>query len=160
MRCFSPSTSSNVSSASLSLRVSANTPADDTVSPLPAPAAIGLYFARDIGYVQLPENAIFQELYWGRWLRGQVDPALNLGTYNLNDLTSYLALVKAASMAMTALGDGDIVSDGKTALELGKMALWNNGSAENKGELGKLSKPYSDAKPGKLAFALEYKANH
>lgn len=119
-----------------------------------------LYFARDIGYVQLPENAIFQEFYWGRWLRGQTDPALNLGTYNLNDLTSYLALVKAASMAMTALGDGDIVSDGKTALALGKMALWNNGLAENKGEFGKLSKPYSDVKPGKLAFALEYKANH
>jgi hypothetical protein len=29
-------------------------------------------------------------------------------------------------------------------------------SAGDKGEFGKLSKPYSDAKPGKLAYALEY----
>lgn len=117
-----------------------------------------LYFARDVGYVQLAGNAIFQEFYWGRWLRRQTDPALDLTGYDLDNLASYLALVKAISQAQASLGDNAIVSDGKTALELGKLALWNNGAAESSGEFAKLTKPYSDAKPGKLAYALAYKA--
>lgn len=116
-----------------------------------------LYFARDIGYVQLPENAIFQEFYWGRWLRENADPALALSAYDLNDLSSYLALVKAVSQAMSALDDAALVSGGKTALELGKLTPWNDGAAETAGEFGKLSKPFSNSKPGKLAYALDYK---
>lgn len=30
----------------------------------------------------------------------------------------------------------------------------------NKGEFDKLSKPYSEAKPGKIAYAVEYKRAH
>jgi hypothetical protein len=50
------------------------------------------------------------------------------------------------------------VSDGRNALELGKLSPWNAGKAASAGEFAKLSKPYSDAKPGKIAYALEYKA--
>jgi hypothetical protein len=117
-----------------------------------------LYFARDIGYQQLASNAIFQEFYWGRWLRGNAgNSALNPFAYDLYDLASYLGLVREVSMAQTALNDGDIVSDGKTALQLGKLALWNDGKAVTSGEFGKLSKPYTDLKPGKIAYALKYK---
>src|SRR6266498_5735907 len=35
---------------------------------------------------------------------------------------------------MTALQDLDVVSDGKTAFELGKLLAWNSGAAENKGD--------------------------
>lgn len=118
-----------------------------------------IYFTRDIGYEQLPEIATFQEFFWGRWFRQQTNPALTLSSYNLNDLTSYLALVRAASEAMVALPNGFVVSDGRTALQLGKLALWNAGAAANKGEFAKLSKPFTDAKPGKIAYALEYRGN-
>lgn len=51
---------------------------------------------------------------------------------------------------MAALGSGDLVS---------KLPLWNNGSAETTGEFATLSQPFSDPKPGKLAYALDYKAS-
>ena len=37
------------------------------------------------------------------------------------------------------------------------LPRWNGGAAETAGEFAKLSKPYSDAKPGKIAYALQYK---
>jgi len=118
-----------------------------------------LYFTRDIGYAQLPEHAAFQEFYWAQWVRTGGNPALTPANFNLNDLTSYLTLVENLSRAMTALGDNDMVSAGKTALSLGKLAAWNAGAAKTKGEFAKLSKPITDAKPGKLAFAIDYRLN-
>lgn len=114
-----------------------------------------LYFGRDIGYQQLADNAVFQEFYWGRWLRAQ--PTIKLTNYNTAELGSYLALIKDITKAQTAMADGDIVSDGKTAKELGKLANWNAGAAETAGEFGKLSKAYTESKPGKIAYALKYK---
>lgn len=83
--------------------------------------------------------------------------SLEPSTYDLTDLASYLAFVKVISETQVGLDDDAILSGGRTALELGKLAEWNDGKAETKGEFGKLSKPYSDAKPGKLSYALEYK---
>jgi hypothetical protein len=117
-----------------------------------------LYFARDIGYVQLADNATFQEFYWGRGLRGNADPALAPASYDLNSFSSYLALVKAISQAQSGLADNAIVSDGRNTLDLGKLSPWNAGKTETSGEFAKLAKPFSDAKPGKIAYALAYKA--
>ncbi len=77
---------------------------------------------------------------------------MDLASYNLNDLGSYLALVEAISKAQAALADSAVVSEGKTAQQLGKLATWNS-----KGEFAKLSQPYSASKPGKIAYALEYR---
>src|SRR5262249_37927874 len=100
-------------------------PPDNAIEPAPLPASLDLknfandpyrgllYFARDIGYEERAGNANFLEFYWGRWLRAH--PTIMLSNYNLADLTSYLALIKAVSMAQVALADGYVVSDGKTA---------------------------------------------
>ncbi|OXM54954.1 ParB/Srx family N-terminal domain-containing protein [Amycolatopsis alba] len=115
-----------------------------------------LYFGRDIGYTQgdLP----FQEFYWGAWLRDA--KPVDLCKWNTGDLTSYLATVKSFTQAMVALPKSSVVDSGFTAADLGALDDWNDGAAAGKGEFGKLSKPYTDAKPGKLAYALEYKKTH
>jgi hypothetical protein len=138
---------------------------DAVITPSQLPKALGLAnfdndqyravlnFARDIGYAQ---NTIpFQEFYWGRWLRAH--PTIKLSSYNLTDLTQYLALVRAVTEAQTALADGDVVSDGLTAAQLSKLAAWNAGAADTAGEFAKLSQAYAAAKPGKLAYMLEYR---
>ncbi|MEO0317558.1 MAG: hypothetical protein RL404_1235 [Pseudomonadota bacterium] len=114
-----------------------------------------LYFGRDIGYSQLKDNATFLEFYWGRWFR--THPSVKIEDYDLSNLDAYMALLRKLTEAQVALDDGGIVSNGKTAGELGKLAAWNRGKAESSGEFGKMKKPYSDAKPGKIAYALEYK---
>ncbi|MFF4339391.1 ParB-like protein [Kitasatospora sp. NPDC001540] len=112
-----------------------------------------LYFGRDIGYTQ---NAVpFQEFYWGSWIRDR--SGVDLSGWDRNDLTSYLAAVEATTRAMTALPKSAPVDSGFTAGDLDALDRWNAGKAADKGEFGKLSKPYPDAKPGKLAYALEYK---
>lgn len=138
---------------------------DEPIAPQQLPAHLGLsefgndrcrgvlYFARDIGYTQDVTNATFQEFYWGRWLRAQsLDADLNLDKFDLNDLPSYLELVANISHAIVDLDDNAEVSDGRTALEMGKLPAFDSS------EFTKLSKPYSDPNPGKLAYALAYKA--
>ncbi|SNQ45575.1 putative ParB-like nuclease [Frankia canadensis] len=115
-----------------------------------------LYFGRDIGYAQ--NGLPFQEFYWGSWVRDA--RPIDLATWNPNDLGSYLATVKALTQTMTALPSSTVVDSGFTAAQLGALTQWNGGKAENKGEFDKLSKPYSDAKPGKLAYTLEYRRVH
>jgi hypothetical protein len=139
---------------------------DAVITPDKLPTSLGLsnfandeyravlYFARDIGYEQRASNATFLEFYWGRWLRAH--PSIKLANYNLKDLTSYISLVKTLSQAQAALTDASVVSDGKTATQLGKLSAWNAGAAETAGEFAKLSQPYSASKPGKLAYMLEY----
>ncbi|MEW2489849.1 ParB/Srx family N-terminal domain-containing protein [Streptomyces sp. NPDC048411] len=115
-----------------------------------------LYFARDIGYS--PGSVPFQEFYWGAWVRDS-NP-VDLPGWDRNDLASYLDAVKKVSQAQAALPADAIVNSGFTAADLGGLAAWNDGKAADKGEFAKLSKPYADSKPGKLAYALEYKAVH
>jgi hypothetical protein len=137
---------------------------DQQITPQQLPAQLGLkefgndpyraalYFARDVSYRQGADIPAFQEYYWGRWMRQNTNPDLSLGLYNLSDQASYLTLVEKTSRAIVALNDTDLVSDGKTAGQLGKLPLFNSA------EFTKLSLPYSDAKPGKIAYAMAYKA--
>ncbi|MFH8479911.1 ParB/Srx family N-terminal domain-containing protein [Streptomyces sp. NPDC018055] len=113
-----------------------------------------VYFTRDIGY-EVPDDASeFLEFSWGSWLRGKHDTA----AYDLTSPGPYLDLVKSASKSMAALAPDAVVDDGKTAAQLGRIAEWNGGKKETGGEFAKLGKPLTDAKPGKLAEALAYKA--
>jgi hypothetical protein len=112
-----------------------------------------LYFARDIGYT--PGSLPFQEFYWGSWVRdGQ---PVDLSTWNQNDAASYLDAVKKLSVAQTSVPASTVIDGGFTAAQLGVLPVWNAGAAQTAGEFAKLSKPYSDAKPGKIAYALQYK---
>lgn len=115
-----------------------------------------LYFARDIGYAS-DTGIPFAEFWWGTWLR-TAHPELT--TWDSTTLTGYLAAVRAVSQAQVALPAGAVVAGGFTREQLGTFASWNDGKAETKGEWAKLVRPYSDAKPGKIAYALAYKEAH
>lgn len=115
-----------------------------------------MYFGRDIGYAA--GTIPFQEFYWGSWLRD--GGAGDLSGWNDDDAASYLAAVDQVTRAQTGLTGDAVVDGGFTASTLGVLAAWNDGKTADKGEFGKLSKPYSDDKPGKIAYALEYKAAH
>lgn len=113
-----------------------------------------VYFTRDIGY-QAPENAAeYLEFLWGGWLRDRVD----LAAYDLKDPAAYLAVVRGASELMTGTSADTEIADGRTAAELGRMDEWNDGKKPTGGEFGKLSAPLADEKPGKLAYALDFRA--
>ncbi|WP_159665207.1 ParB/Srx family N-terminal domain-containing protein [Andreprevotia sp. IGB-42] len=114
-----------------------------------------VYFTRDIGYNVPAQATEFLEYYWGGWLRST---GVDLNAYDLNDSATYLKLVKQASQAMAALPAGTLI-DGATAADLGRIAQWNGGKKETGGEFDKLSKPFSDAKPGKLAYSLNFRAD-
>lgn len=136
------------------------------ITPDQLPAAVGmknfaddpnrslLYFARDIGFAS--GTIPFQEFYWGAWLRDS-SPAY-LADWNRSDRESYLATVRALSEQQVALPKDGVVYSDFTAADLGALAEWNDGKKENKGEWDKLSQPYEAAKPGKLAYAMAYKA--
>ncbi|MGX1808508.1 ParB/Srx family N-terminal domain-containing protein [Nocardia sp. NPDC055321] len=113
-----------------------------------------MYFGRDIGYEA--GTIPFQEFYWGAWMRD----ANVVGDWNRNDPAAYLAAVKTVTEQQVALGAGTVVAAGKTAGELGVLAAWNDGKAATKGEFAKLSVPYAEAKPGKIAYAVEYRLRH
>ncbi|MER6094025.1 ParB/Srx family N-terminal domain-containing protein [Streptomyces bluensis] len=113
-----------------------------------------VYFTRGIGYDQAAGSAEFLEFLWGSWLRDRV----GLSQYDLTSLTSYLGAVRDASRAMTDVPGDTVIAGGRTAEELGRLAEWNAGKTETKGEFGDLSLPLSNAKPGKLAFALDYRS--
>lgn len=111
-----------------------------------------IYFTRDIGYSP-PSNATeFLEFHWGEWMRGD---ASGLGdiTTQMTDFNSYLNAVSTAAHAMVALPAGTVVNAGKTTTDLGKLDVFGAS------EFTKLSKPISDSKPGKLAYALDYRNN-
>ncbi|WP_414715047.1 ParB/Srx family N-terminal domain-containing protein [Stackebrandtia sp.] len=105
-----------------------------------------LYFGRDIGYES--ESVPFQEFYWGTWLRDD-----NPVDWNADDLDSYLDAVKSFTKAQTDLPSDTVIGDGQTAKDLGALKSWDGD------EFDKLSKTYDDDKPGKLAYALKYKAS-
>lgn len=141
-------------------------PAGDPVTVNKLPTSVGLanfqddkyrsllYFGRDIGYRQ--NDIPFQEFYWGSWLRDNL-PSL---TWDASDPASYLAAVSSFTHTIVDLPKSSIVGSGFTAADLDALAKWNDGAAVTKGEWAKLVKPYSDAKPGKIAYALEYKRVH
>ncbi|MFJ9032191.1 ParB/Srx family N-terminal domain-containing protein [Streptomyces sp. NPDC102274] len=113
-----------------------------------------VYLTRDIGY-EAPESAAeYLEFQWGTWLRDRV----NLDSYDLDSPASYLTAVRTASEAISGTAGDTVIADGRTADELGRMAEWNDGKKPTGGEFGKLSAPISDAKPGKLAYALDFRS--
>lgn len=116
-----------------------------------------VYFTRDIGYSVPAEAAEYLEFTWGDWLRGQ---GIGLpGSYDPTDSASYLAAVRTASQAMSALPGGTVITaDGRTAAQLGRLDPWNAGKKPTGGEFGKLSAPITAAKPSKLAYALDFRA--
>ena len=129
------------------------------ITPVQLPAGLGfgngsgndryrspVYFTRDIGYQQLAGATEFTEFYWGDWLRRQV----KLSGYNPDDNASYLSACAAAT-AMVALAPDAVVSNGKTAAELGRL------DAFNETEFTALSQPVGSAKPGKLPYAVSYR---
>ncbi|MFI5531199.1 ParB/Srx family N-terminal domain-containing protein [Kitasatospora sp. NPDC051853] len=116
-----------------------------------------VYFTRDIGYAVPADAAEYLEFSWGDWLRGQ---GIGLpGSYDPADAASYLNAVRTASQAMTAVpGSTVVTADGRTADQLGRLTAWNNGKKPTGGEFGKLSVPITEAKPGKIAYALDFRA--
>ncbi|WP_233518298.1 ParB/Srx family N-terminal domain-containing protein [Streptomyces corynorhini] len=114
-----------------------------------------VYFTRDIGYQAPSDAAEFLEFQWGTWLRERVD----LGAYDLTTPASYLSAIRTASETMSATPGDTVVADGRTADELGRMKEWNNGKKATGGEFGKLSAPISESKPGKLAYALDFRSH-
>lgn len=141
-------------------------PDGTAMTPDELPASVGLssftddryrslmYFTRDIGFEagKIP----FLEFYWGAWVR-DAQP-IDLAAWNTSDRDSYLATVRSLSEAQVALDPATSIGGGFTAADLGVLAEWNDGKAETKGEWNKLSQPYEAEKPGKLAYAMAYKA--
>ncbi|MGB6072351.1 MAG: chromosome partitioning protein ParB, partial [Rhodococcus sp. (in: high G+C Gram-positive bacteria)] len=82
---------------------------------------------------------------------------VDISGWDSNNLASYLSTVESVSRAQVAAPKDAVIDSGRTAAELGALDAWNDGKAATKGEFGKLSAPYSDDKPGKLAYALQYK---
>ncbi len=54
----------------------------------------------------------------------------------------------------------DPVIDGKTGADLGRADAINGGKKYGKGEFDKLRQPVTADKPGKIAYALDYKTRH
>ncbi|WP_322047192.1 ParB/Srx family N-terminal domain-containing protein [Paraburkholderia sp. J67] len=124
-----------------------------------------VYFTRDIGYSKPTPSTDFLEFYWADWLR----TTFPLTGYTLTKLgttdpdpatvdTGYLNAVWNASTKMVASTDGEI--EGKTGAQLGRLAQINAGKAYTKGTFGDLLKPITASKPGKIAYALDYKTRH
>ncbi|WP_246286945.1 ParB-like protein [Schumannella luteola] len=138
----------------------------DDITPNDLPNGVGLanfdndpyrsilYFGRDIGYTA--GTIPFQEFYWGEWLRSRTD--IDVKGWDQTDPAATLALVKKITEAQVALPDDQVIAGGFTAKELGKLAQWNDGKKPTGGEFDKLSKPYSDKKPGKVAHMTHYLA--
>ncbi len=127
-----------------------------------------IFFTRDIGYTKPAQAIDYLEFYWADWLRAQPG-AFSLGNYDRTRLgttdpdpatadTGYLNAVWNASVRMVAAMDPII--DGKTGADLGRPGAINGEKKYSKGEFNKLSQPMTADKPGKLAYALDYKARH
>jgi hypothetical protein len=113
-----------------------------------------LYFTRDVGYKQPKDSTEFLEFYWSEWLQA-APQSLKLSDYRLTDATSYLNAIQAAANLMVATPGTTIIgSSGKTATEMGKLAAFSTK------DFNALNVPANDpSKPGKLAYALSYRAS-
>ncbi|AJY29529.1 ParB/Srx family N-terminal domain-containing protein [Burkholderia thailandensis] len=151
------------------------------IAPDQLPAGLGLklgmqddryrslvYFTRDIGYAKPAQATDYLEFYWADWLRQQPE-TFSLAGYDLaragatdpdpaNADTGYLNAVWNASARMVA--STDPVIDGKTGADLGRADQINGGKKYSKGEFDKLRQPITADKPGKIAYALDYRSRH
>lgn len=113
-----------------------------------------LYFARGIGY--RATDVPFQEFHWAEWLRSESD--IDLRIHHEHD--AYLDLVERVTRAQASLRPDARISGDLTAAELGALPRWNDGAAKGEGAFGRLSAPYESARPGRLAYALEFRQLH
>lgn len=111
-----------------------------------------LYFVRDVGYSQDDDSPAFQEFYWGQWLRNQTDPSLRPADFTLTEMASYQTLIGNVGRAMVALSDTTEIANGQNAKALGKLEAFGQKAFDA------LSAPVDSEKPGKLAYAIAYKA--
>ncbi|SMC24964.1 Putative ParB-like nuclease [Andreprevotia lacus DSM 23236] len=115
-----------------------------------------VYFTRDIGYSVPTQATEFLEFYWGSWLRRN---GVDVSKTNLADSAAYLKLVKQTSQTMAALPLTTVLDGSVTAASAGRIAQWNGGKKETGGEFDKLSKAFSEAKPGKIAYSLNFQSD-
>ncbi|WP_084627120.1 ParB/Srx family N-terminal domain-containing protein [Pseudoclavibacter soli] len=137
----------------------------NTITPAQLPTSVGLsnfqndeyrsllYFGRDIGYEA--GSIPFQEFYWGDWLANTAQ--VDIDDWD-SDAETALATVESVTEKQVALAGDEPVSGGFTASALGVLSKWNNGKNATKGEFGDLAAPYSESKPGKIAYMLQYRA--
>ena len=111
-----------------------------------------LYFVRDVGYSQDDDSPAFQEFYWGQWLRNQTAPDLRPADFTLTELASYQSLIGNVGRAMVALPDTAEIANGQDAKALGKLETFGQKAFDA------LTAPVGSEKPGKLAYAIAYKA--
>ena len=90
-------------------------------------------------------------------MRAQPQLGAQMQACQSNDMAACLALIEQITRAQVALPDTALVASNKTAAELGKLPAWNKGKDADAGTFGKLRRPYSVAKPGKLAYLLQYR---
>ncbi|QNK65252.1 ParB/Srx family N-terminal domain-containing protein [Variovorax sp. PAMC26660] len=118
-----------------------------------------LYFTRDLGYTP-PTNSTdptksteFLEFYWSEWL--QASPQnLTLSAYKLTDATSYMQAIGTASALMNRVDPATLIgSSGMTATDMGQITKPYDPAA-----LTALYVAVDPLKPGKLAYALSYRA--
>ncbi len=111
-----------------------------------------LVFVRDVGYSQDDASPAFQEFYWGQWLRNQTDPNLRPADFTLTDMASYRTLVGNIGTAMVVLSDTTEIANGLDAKTLGKLESFGQKPFDA------LTAPIDSDKPGKLTYAIAYKA--
>jgi hypothetical protein len=111
-----------------------------------------LVFVRDVGYSQDDASPAFQEFYWGQWLRNQTDPNLRPADFTLTDMASYHTLVGNIGTAMVALSDTTEIANGLDAKTLGKLESFGQKPFDA------LTAPIDAEEPGKLTYAIAYKA--
>jgi hypothetical protein len=111
-----------------------------------------LVFVRDVGYSQDDTSPAFQEFYWGQWLRDQTDPGLRPADFTLTEMASYRTLVGNIGTAMVALNDTTQIAGGQDAKALGKLESFGQKAFDA------LAAPIDSDKPGKLTYAIAYKA--
>ncbi|MCJ0761813.1 ParB/Srx family N-terminal domain-containing protein [Variovorax terrae] len=141
------------------------TPDGRAITPADLPAQLGLsnglkddayrsllYFTRGIGYDQPATGTEFLEFYWAEWL--QASPQnFKLSAYTLTDAASYLQAIQAASNLMLETPDATVIgSSGLNAVQMGKRTSFDNTTYTD------LNTPVSATKPGKLAYALSWRA--
>ena len=136
----------------------------NTITPEQLPAGLGLksfandqyrgtlFFVRDVGYSQDDTSPAFQEFYWGQWLRSQTDPNLRPADFTLTEMASYQKLIGNIGAAMVALTDTTPIANGLDAKALGKLEAFGQKAFDA------LPAPIGSPKPGKLAYAIAYKA--
>ncbi|MDQ8036445.1 MAG: ParB-like protein, partial [Pedobacter sp.] len=116
-----------------------------------------IYFTRDIGYVQPPSGTEFLEFYWEDWMRSLQVP-LMVPTDSTSFADYLTAVSNTANAMVTATNAGGELASGKTGASLGGLTGFVT-KEYNKLSVAMPAVGDTTTKPGKLAYALDYKAS-